>query len=112
MLCIDFTVTNIVTDKKLYVGLSGGSGMYIIRSDALRELVHSGLGTYSSYMYFHWEDIEFLLKLWLMGYVTVSYQGINYTHLGNTSRQKPLHRRYTEYLDPVIAMIVNVPLRL
>jgi len=56
--------------------------------------------------------MEFMLKLWLLGYVTASYRGINYTHLGSTSRIKPLHRRYTEYLGLMIAMIVNAPLKL
>ena len=108
-LCVDFVVTNIVTDRGLYVGLSGGSGVYIIRADVLRELLSLGIGTYSPFMYFHWEDMEFVLKLWFMGYVTVSYRGINYIHLGTTSRRKPLHRRYTEYLGPLMAMLINAP---
>jgi hypothetical protein len=36
-LCVDFVVTSIVTDRVLYVGLSGGSGVYIIRADVLRD---------------------------------------------------------------------------
>jgi hypothetical protein len=46
-----------------------------------------------------------------MGYVTVSYRGIKYTHFGGTSRQKPLYRRYTEYLGPWMAMLINTPMR-
>ncbi|NHW44453.1 MAG: hypothetical protein HA491_01755 [Candidatus Verstraetearchaeota archaeon] len=107
----DFVVTRIATDKELYVGLTGGSGVYITRPSALRELVRLCLGTYSSFMYFHWEDMEFVIKLWLRGYVTVSYRGIKLTHFGCTSQQKPLYRRYTEYLGPVIAVLVNVPSR-
>jgi GT2 family glycosyltransferase len=111
-LCVDFVTTNIhSTSRRLYMSLTGGSGIFAVRSEALRELLRLGLDTYSPFMYFHWEDMEFVLKLWLLGYVTVSYRGINYIHLGSTSRTKPLHRRYTEYLDPMIAMIVNVPLK-
>jgi GT2 family glycosyltransferase len=110
-LCTDFVVTEVATDKELYVGLAGGSGVYVTRVDALRELVRLCLGTYSSFMYFHLEDMEFVIKLWLMGYVTVSYRGIKLTHFGRTSQQKPLYRRYTEYLGPVIAVLVNVPSR-
>jgi hypothetical protein len=62
-LCIDFVATNIVTDRMLYIGLSGGSGVTLIRAEALKELISLGAGMYSSFMYFHWED---------MGYVTVS----------------------------------------
>jgi len=83
----------------------------VIRVEALRELLRLGLDTYSRFMYFHWEDMEFVLKLWLLGYVTASYRGISYVHLGSTSRARPLHRVYTEYLGPLIAMLVNVPLR-
>jgi hypothetical protein len=83
-LCTDFVVTKVATDKELYVGLAGGSGVYVTRVDALRELVRLCLGTYSSFMYFHWEDMEFVIKLWLMGYVTVSYRGIKLTHFGRT----------------------------
>ena len=83
----------------------------MIRVEALRELLRLGLDTYSRFMYFHWEDMEFVLKLWLLGYVTVSYRGISYVHLGSTSSARPLHRVYTEYLGPLIAMLVNVPLR-
>ena len=111
-LCIDFVATSISTSRRLYISLAGGSGIFAVRSEALRELLGLGLDTYSPFMYFHWEDIEFVLKLWLLGYVAVSYRGINYIHLGSTSKTKPLHRRYTEYLGPMIAMIVNVPLKL
>jgi hypothetical protein len=110
-LCVDFVATSISTSRRLYISLTGGSGVYAVRSEALRELLRLGLDTYSPFMYFHWEDMEFVLKLWLLGYVTVSYRGINYAHLGSTSRAKPLYRRYTEYLGPMIAMLVDVPLK-
>jgi GT2 family glycosyltransferase len=110
-LCVDFVATSIQAYRRLYISLAGGSGVYAVRSEALRELLRLGLDTYSPFMYFHWEDIEFVLKLWLLDYVTVSYRGINYIHLGGTSKAKPLHRRYTEYLGPMIAMIVDVPLK-
>ncbi len=60
-------------------------------------------------MFFHWEDIEFVLKLWLLGYKTVSYELKCYRHIGETSHSKPLYRRYTEYNGPLIAIIANTP---
>ena len=85
--------------------------IFIFKANVVKELIRLGLGTYSRFMYFHWEDVEFVLKLWFMGYRTVSYEIDGYRHIGLTSRDKPIYRRYTEYLDPLMAMIVNLPLR-
>mgnify|MGYP001772675831 CR=1 FL=1 len=108
-LYLDFVITRVVSSERIYVALSGGSGVYIVKADVVRELIKSGLSTHSRLMYFHWEDTEFALKLWLMGYKTASYEIDGYKHVGSTSRDKPLHRRYTEYLDPLMALIINVP---
>jgi GT2 family glycosyltransferase len=99
-------------NKKLIIGFVPACGLYIIRAEVLRELCSKGLGTYSPFMYFFWEDKEFSLKLWLMGYKTASYKGLAYVHLGSTSKSRPIHRRYTRYLGPIIATLINMPLRL
>jgi len=100
------------SNKKLVIGFIPASGLYIIRAEVLRELISRGLGTYSSFMYFFWKDKDFSLKLWLMGYKTASYKGLAYTHLGSTSKLRPIHRRYTRYLGPIIATLINMPLHL
>jgi len=53
-LCIDFVATSISTSRRLYISLAGGSGIFAVRSEALRELLGLGLDTYSPFMYFHW----------------------------------------------------------
>ncbi|BDR92690.1 hypothetical protein [Vulcanisaeta souniana] len=108
-LCADFVVSKVMPSNRLYVALTGGSGAYVIRTDVVRELIRLGLGTYSSFIFFHWEDMEFMLKLWFMGFKTVSYELVCYRHVGRTSRNKPVYRRYTEYLGPLIAMVVDMP---
>jgi len=100
------------SNKKLVIGFVPACGLYIIRAGVLRELIFKGLGTYSPFMYFFWEDKEFSLKLWLMGYKTASYRGLTYTHLGSTSKSRPIHRRYTRYLGPILATLINMPLHL
>jgi len=95
-LCLNL-VGRIIPSKRMFVvGLVGGFGLYLVRSDALKHLMSKGLRTYSPYMYFYWEDKEFTFKLWLESFVTLSYKGINYVHLGDTSKTYSLHRRYTK----------------
>jgi hypothetical protein len=111
--CINLVGQLYSFSKKLVIGFVGASGLYIIRAEVLRELISKGLGTYSPFMYFFfWEDKEFSLKLWLMGYKTASYRGLAYVHLGSTSKSRPIHRGYTRYLGPIVATLINVPLHI
>lgn len=71
-----------------------------------------GLKPYSDFMYFHYEDAEFPIKLWSLGFVTLAYKCILHVHIGGTGRSKPLCRVYTEYLDRPLALMVNIPLLL
>ncbi len=108
-LCADFVVSKVVPSSRIYATLTGGSGAYVIRADVVRELIKLGLGTYSSFMFFHWEDMEFVLKLLFMGFKTVSYELTCYKHVGGTGHNKPIRRGYTEYLGPLMAMMVDMP---
>ena len=38
-LCIDFVVNKVLPSNQLYVALTGGSGVYVIRADVIRELI-------------------------------------------------------------------------
>jgi len=110
--CINLIGKIIQSDKELIIGFTPACGLYIVRAEILREMISKGLGTYSSFMYFFWEDKEFSLKIWLMGYKTASYKGLSYVHLGSTSKSRPIYRRYTRYLGPIISTLIDVPLRL
>jgi hypothetical protein len=110
--CLDLVSKVIRENYKLAVGFTCASGLYIIRANVLKEMISKGLETYSSFMYFFHEDKEFSLKLWLLGYKTASYRGLNYIHLGSTVKTQPLHRRYTRYIGPLMTIFINLSFRL
>jgi len=110
-LCLDLA-GRVITGRDITIGLTGGFGMFIIRTSALKHLVKKGLETYSPYMYFYMEDKEFIFKLWQECFLTVSVKTAGYTHYGGTVHSQPLYRRYTRYLGPLLAILINAPLKL
>ena len=69
-LCLDLAGRVIRGDKDVTIGLTGGCGMFIVRTSVLKHLNKKGLGTYSPFMYFYQEDREFILKLWQECFLT------------------------------------------